>query len=582
MKTTPRLAANLLGIAVILSAVSLPAYGQNSRPRYTSPASRPQQSDVIAEDTIISLRMNDNLSSKTARVGDRFTATVTLPVYVGGAVVIPAGATVSGRVTQVTPARRMNRAGVLAIDFDEISLPNGLSTQIVGVLTSDDPEVQKQIDEENRMSGGKSKDSAVFIGGSGVLGAILGGVAGGGKGAAVGGAVGAGVGAASVLFSKGEEASVPPGTAFGLRLKQALPVPDEAALAAATNADANADNRAGNPTTRDANVSDSETAADVRARTSRPSLDRDGAARDSQPPDVQPANRTGEREPATTANADVGTPNEEPETVDNSLPLSSPEMIRRAQAALKQEGYYEGEIDGNLTPRTVAALKTYQRENNLPESGALDEATANSLKIRSRRAGAPPPAPRRSVPAPEREVGREGGQAANRSTTGGANTASGEAVRTPVSLNTESNRPPVANTGRTGAGVVAAAIIDKLQSQAEELLAEYQRMIGVRQTGTGLEFSGNATDDDIRLLFALDSLVNATQLYGRVIPGLQTPSAIRSATLAMAKEARKTDKVFTTVSSRWVNSLNPRWDALRQEVLKLMYAQNINTAELDD
>src|SRR5688572_4780132 len=156
----------LLCVAVLLAAH--PSFSQNSRPRYSNPTTS-QRNDAIAVDTVISLRMNDNLSSRTARVGDRFTATVTVPVYVTGRVAIPAGAVIAGRVTQVTPARRMNKSGMLAVEFDEITLPNGLSTQIIGVLTSDDPETQKQIDEENRVSGGKGKDSAVFIGGSGVL-----------------------------------------------------------------------------------------------------------------------------------------------------------------------------------------------------------------------------------------------------------------------------------------------------------------------------------------------------------------------------------------------------------------------------
>src|SRR5687767_3184398 len=176
----------LAGLIIFNSVIF--SYSQNSRPRYSN--SQPSQSsDMIPVDTVIGLRMNTYLSSKTAHVGDKFTATVTLPVYVDGKEAIPAGATIDGRVTQVRPAKRMAKSGLIAIEFDVINLPNGLSTQIVGVLTSDDPETQKQIDDENQVSGGKGKDATVFVGGSGVLGAILGGVAGGGKGAAVGGAV---------------------------------------------------------------------------------------------------------------------------------------------------------------------------------------------------------------------------------------------------------------------------------------------------------------------------------------------------------------------------------------------------------
>ena len=44
-------------------------------------------------------RMNNTLNSKTARVGDIFTATVTEPVYSNnGVMVIPSGSTLTGRV----------------------------------------------------------------------------------------------------------------------------------------------------------------------------------------------------------------------------------------------------------------------------------------------------------------------------------------------------------------------------------------------------------------------------------------------------------------------------------------------------
>ena len=40
---------------------------------------------------------------------------------------IPAGAIVEGRVTQVTPAKRMSKSGTIAIDFDELGFPGRVS-----------------------------------------------------------------------------------------------------------------------------------------------------------------------------------------------------------------------------------------------------------------------------------------------------------------------------------------------------------------------------------------------------------------------------------------------------------------------
>jgi hypothetical protein len=52
------------------------------------------------------LRLNQVLSSKTARVGDAFTSTVVDPVFVRGIEVNPAGNTGSGKITQVTTSAR--------------------------------------------------------------------------------------------------------------------------------------------------------------------------------------------------------------------------------------------------------------------------------------------------------------------------------------------------------------------------------------------------------------------------------------------------------------------------------------------
>ena len=202
--------AGLLLVSLLASMAAVGATPQN-RPRYGG-RQMPAGSGVIPENTIISVRMDSTLTSKSYRVGDRFTATVTVPVVVDGARVIPAGAIVEGHVTQVTPARRMARSGIIAVEFDNLVLPDGSRLALDASLTSDDPEIRRQIDDENRVSGRNDRRTGVFIGGGGVIGAVLGAISGGAKGAVVGGAAGAGAVIASILFSKGEEARVPSGT----------------------------------------------------------------------------------------------------------------------------------------------------------------------------------------------------------------------------------------------------------------------------------------------------------------------------------------------------------------------------------
>ncbi len=167
---------------------------------------------TLPENQVFTLRMNDSLTSKTARIGDRFQTTVMIPAYASGVEVVPAGSVVEGRVTAVSPARSRGRAGSIGVAFDNLILPDGTRRKIEGSLTdvrSEDGEV----DSESSVSGRSSETrQVVFVGGGGVAGAVLGGVIGGGKGAGIGAAVGAGAGVAGALLSKGKEAEVRRGT----------------------------------------------------------------------------------------------------------------------------------------------------------------------------------------------------------------------------------------------------------------------------------------------------------------------------------------------------------------------------------
>jgi hypothetical protein len=103
-------------------------------------------------------------------------------------------------------------------------------------------------------------------------------------------------------------------------------------------------------------------------------------------------------------------------------------------------------------------------------------------------------------------------------------------------------------------------------------------------TGTGVEVENAAQyrEAEIELLFAIDSFANAAQLYSRLTASLRDRQSLRSATLSMARQARRTDRVISTTTSRAADSLAVRWDAVRQDVLKLMQAHNISSSEIEN
>jgi peptidoglycan hydrolase-like protein with peptidoglycan-binding domain len=60
---------------------------------------------------------------------------------------------------------------------------------------------------------------------------------------------------------------------------------------------------------------------------------------------------------------------------------ASVESVRSAQQALQSKGMDPGPTDGIIGPRTQSALRAYQKEQNLPQTGQLDDQTRLKLGI---------------------------------------------------------------------------------------------------------------------------------------------------------------------------------------------------------
>lgn len=181
---------------------------------------------TVNSGTVVRVRMNSTISSKTAQVGNTFTTTVTEPVYSSnGVVVIPVGSTVVGRVDTVKPAAKGGKVGEIGCSFIQVNMPNGRRRAINGSLT-DLASNGGSSDNESTASGKKMEHrKLIFIGGGAGGGAVLGAAIGGGKGAAIGGLLGAGAGFLGEKFLKGSEVDVKSGTEFGVYLNQSIVLP---------------------------------------------------------------------------------------------------------------------------------------------------------------------------------------------------------------------------------------------------------------------------------------------------------------------------------------------------------------------
>jgi hypothetical protein len=216
----------LVTLFAILMSMTLPIYAQRRGRTY----SRANQTRYYRVDTgtTIRVRMEDKVSSKTARIGDRFETSVVDPVYANGVEVIPATSKIFGKVIGVKKAGRKSEAGEVSVSFTSLQLPSGRSYAINGSLAeiTENNSSSSTSDNESTVSGGSSKKrNVVFIGGGAATGAAIGAIAGGGKGAGIGAGIGAGLGVAGALLSKGKEAEVNPGTEFAVELNRSISLP---------------------------------------------------------------------------------------------------------------------------------------------------------------------------------------------------------------------------------------------------------------------------------------------------------------------------------------------------------------------
>jgi hypothetical protein len=80
---------------------------------------------TLQDGTPVRLRLNRNVSSADAHVGETVDFEVTEPVIHQNYVAIPKGAVALGRVTRVETKRRFGRAGALELSIDSVRLNDG-------------------------------------------------------------------------------------------------------------------------------------------------------------------------------------------------------------------------------------------------------------------------------------------------------------------------------------------------------------------------------------------------------------------------------------------------------------------------
>lgn len=161
----------------------------------------------------VSVRLLDALSSQSSQPGDSFTATLAEPLIVGGHIVAPKDARVTGQIRNAVSSGRMSRPALLTLSLTGVQSRSGQHPIATGDLTvKADPHTKRNV---------------LIIGGSSGAGAAIGGAAGGGKGAAIGALIGAGAGTAGAYLTGKREIVLPAETLLTFHVNSVTISPKE-------------------------------------------------------------------------------------------------------------------------------------------------------------------------------------------------------------------------------------------------------------------------------------------------------------------------------------------------------------------
>ena len=191
---------------------------EKKTPAPKPPAPKPAAPTTLtaAAGTRVPLAASESISTRQAKAGDAFTATVAQDVKdVAGHVVIPAGSAVQGTIVAAEPAPNPNASGRLELAVQTVSV-RGSSYAVDATVESKDTVMQGR---------GVTKGDAAKVGGGAIAGALVGKLLGKNtKGALIGGAVGAAAGAAAARASRDIDVVLPKGAAITLKLNKPLTV----------------------------------------------------------------------------------------------------------------------------------------------------------------------------------------------------------------------------------------------------------------------------------------------------------------------------------------------------------------------
>lgn len=182
----------------------------------------------IPAGTHVLLKMQNSITTRTAKQGDYVYMRTASPISVDGHIAVPVGSYVQGAVAHVKRSGRVKGRAELGIRLETLTLPGGKVLKFAPRLESVDAggTEQKVGEQEStiKQGGTKGKDAQSVVIWAG-RGAAIGGIADRSwKAAGIGGGIGSAVGMASVLATRGREVEVRQGDSLDVIFDRPLSI----------------------------------------------------------------------------------------------------------------------------------------------------------------------------------------------------------------------------------------------------------------------------------------------------------------------------------------------------------------------
>ena len=173
----------------------------------------PVNANTLPTGSVINVTLDQQVGTKTSKVGDTFSATVTDAIVASnGQTVVPAGSKVYGKVTGLQDSNNAGQKAAIRLDFERINI-NGVERPFEAKITATNLQTE----------GADSRNETLKKAGIGAAaGAVLGAVIGGGDVAKIlgGAAIGAAAGTVISLGTGEVDAVLPAGSKMTLQTTQ--------------------------------------------------------------------------------------------------------------------------------------------------------------------------------------------------------------------------------------------------------------------------------------------------------------------------------------------------------------------------